>query len=61
MFESTNNHTTGIQRNRHGNSEEAHEIVEAENREIELYEKYKVKVFKTHNTADSVHIRGLEN
>ncbi|MBN1365312.1 MAG: methyltransferase domain-containing protein [Syntrophaceae bacterium] len=27
--------------NRHGNSEEAREIVEAENREIELYEKYK--------------------
>jgi len=27
--------------NRHGNSEEAHEIVEAENREIKLYEKYK--------------------
>ena len=26
---------------RHGNSEEAREIVEAENREIELYEKYK--------------------
>jgi len=27
--------------NRHGNSEEAREIVEAENREIKLYEKYK--------------------
>ena len=29
--------------NRHGNSEEAREIVEAENREIELYERYKAR------------------